>query len=425
VLDPGVRKSVDQLWDLAWSAGITNPLAVVDYLLGLFALCARGPTSIAAVRAAADRDPARAAALMLDATAALGLGSPDPALWSDPALLRRAVDLVAALAPAERNRDILGDCFEHVLRRLSTAGHFGQFRTPRHLVQFMVRAVDPRPGERVLDPACGTAGFLIAAHEHCPEGGPYLGDECDWTMARIAAANMVFHGVRGAEIRRRDALSDATPEADVVLANPPFAGSVDPARRRALAARTSRSELLFLELMMARLVPGGRAAVVVPTGVLTSPARAAVRVRRALVHGHGLRAVVELPAGVFRPYTDVRAAVLFWTRDGAGRDLLVCRARSDGYSLDDRREPTGASDLDALLPHLLGTPDRPPLPPTLGRRVARDALGDGCALGPGRHLAGAPADAPDGRALPAALADATASAARLGSLLAAIGERLR
>jgi type I restriction enzyme M protein len=432
VLDPSVRKAVDQLWDLVWSAGVTNPLAVVDYLTGLFALSRSGaaatndaPLALVAEAAAAGDAP-RCVGLMGGAMESLGLSIPDEALWRDTALLSRAVACARLITPGERNRDLLGDCFEHVLRRLSTAGHFGQFRTPRHVVRFLVSAVDPRPGEAVLDPACGTAGFLIAAHEHRRgRAGTYLGDECDWTMARIAAANMILHGVQGADIRRRDALTDTAAEADVILANPPFAGSVDAARRRAFASGSARSEVLFLELMMQRLKPRGRAAVVVPAGLLTSPARGAVYVRRKLVREHGLRAVIELPAGVFRPYTDVRSAVLLWRRGGRAGDVLMARVRSDGYTLDDRREPTGASDLDALLPHLRDGADRAALPPLLGRRVRRAELGDACALGPGRYVADALPPARAERTMAAVLADAAGSAGRLEALLAAIAERAR
>ncbi len=423
MLDPSVRKTVDQLWDLIWSSGVTNPLAVVDYLTGLFVL---SRDASAAVREAAlAGDSARCVALMTGAMESLGLSTPDPALWQDAPLLARAAALAAAITPGDRNRDLLGDCFEHVLRRLSTAGHFGQFRTPRHIVGFLVRALDPRPGESVLDPACGTAGFLIAAHEHRgPGGGRYLGDECDWTMARIAKANMLLHGVDGAEIRRRDAFSDVTAEADVILANPPFAGSVDEARRRAFGSRSTRSEVLFVELMMKRLKPGGRAGVVVPSGFLTSAARSAVQVRRELVCRHGLSAVIELPAGVFRPYTDVRSALLLWCSGDDPAEVLMARARTDGFTLDDKREPAGESELDALLPYATGARVGP-LRRELGRRVRRDELGEDFALSPGRHLGGTGPEAAGERSMQAALTDAAASAERLGKLLAAIGERVR
>ena len=423
VLDPSVRKTVDQLWDLIWSSGITNPLAVVDYLAGLFVVARTlSPDRPRARRAAPPPDVARMTAAM----ASLGLSTPDPALWQDAALLARTTALVARLTPGDRNRDLLGDCFEHVLRRLSTAGHFGQFRTPRHLVRFLVAAVDPRAGEAVLDPACGTAGFLIAAHEHRgAPGGRYLGDECDWTMARIATANMVLHGITGADIRRRDAFADVSPEADVILANPPFAGSIDEGRRRAFGSRATKSEVLFVELMLRRLLPGGRAGVVVPAGLLTSPTRAALAVRRALVHEHGLRAVIELPAGVFRPYTDVRSALLLWQATGAPDEVLMARVRADGFSLDDKRTAGGKSDLDALLPHVRGDAGRGELRPALGGWVRRAAFGEACVLSPGRHLAGAAVQARPERSLEAVLTDAAASAQRLGALLATIAERSR
>lgn len=424
MLDPSVRRTVDQLWDLIWSSGITNPLAVVDYLTGLFVLSL--DESAAVREAASSGDSARCLSLMTGSMASLGLSTPDPALWLDAPLLARAAALASGITPGERNRDLLGDCFEYVLRRLSTAGHFGQFRTPRHIVGFLVSAVDPREGESVLDPACGTAGFLIAAHEHRGRGaGRYLGDECDFTMARIAKANMILHGVDGAEIRRRDALSELSPEADVILANPPFAGSVDEARRRAFGSRSTRSEVLFVELMMRRLKPGGRAGVVVPASFLSSAASSAVEVRRELVLRHGLRAVIELPSGVFRPYTDVRSALLLWRSGEASTWVLMARARTDGFSLDDRREAGGESDLDALLPLLRGDDGASALSPELARRVGVGELGEGFALSPGRYLPGAAPKARPQRAMKAVLSDASASAERLGRLLDAIAERVR
>jgi type I restriction enzyme M protein len=328
---------------------------------------------------------------MAEVMVSFGLSVPDRALWSDVGLLASVARDIEALEVPDRNFDILGDCFEYILGHLSTAGHFGQFRTPRHIVQFLVEAVAPCAGETVLDPACGTAGFLIAAHEYRrSNNGSYLGDECDWTMARIASANLVFHGLPAATVRRRDALMHLEREADVVLANPPFAGRVSDGRQEALGVASTKSELLFLELMLQRLKPMGRAGVVVPFSVLTSTIRPAVELRRKLVEENALRAVIELPAGVFRPYTDVRSALLLWGGAQSGRaSVLMLRARADGYSLDDRREPISDNDLSSLL-DCIKTDTVKALDPSCGRAVPLSQLRrTGYALNPSRFLADA------------------------------------
>ncbi|MCW2831929.1 MAG: type restriction-modification system subunit HsdM, partial [Aeromicrobium sp.] len=214
----------------------------------------------------------------------------------------------------------------------------------------------PRPGEVVVDPAAGTAGFLIAAHEH-RRGGPdevYLGNEVDTTVARVAHTNLLLHGMTGGRITVTDSLLHVDADADVVLANPPFAGSVVADRVASFESGTLKTELLFVELIMRRLRRGGRAGVIVPTGVLTATSGAAVWIRRQLVESNRLQAVVELPAGVFRPYTGVKTAVLLWSRDEPAGETLMVSVEHDGYTLDDRREPTGRDDLPAVLDLLAG-----------------------------------------------------------------------
>ena len=364
-----LRNDIDNLWDRIWSAGVTNPLAVVDYLTALLLLQTRPKrlTSLHSIALTGDR--AKCTDIVSRQMTACGLSVPDPALWANTTLLAQAIDDIARLDIGDRNVDILGDCFEYILGHLSTAGDFGQFRTPRHVVKFLVDAVAPRAGDTVLDPACGTASFLIAAHEYRANSrGTYLGDECDWTMARIASANIVLHGLRRTTIRQRDALLNATVEADVILANPPFSGTVATGRSNIFGITTNKSELLFLALMLRRLRPNGRAGVVVPFSVVTTKNGPARYLRQQLVDQHRLHAVVELPAGVFRPYTDVRTCLLLWGRRVQDH-VLMLRARSDGYSLDDKRKPVSDNDLPILLRVL--TTDRIPqgLDPTIARQV--------------------------------------------------------
>ena len=187
-------------------------------------------------------------------------------------------------------------------------------------------------------------------------------------MARIASANIVLHGLRRTTIRQRDALLNATVEADVILANPPFSGTVATGRSNIFGITTNKSELLFLALMLRRLRPNGRAGVVVPFSVVTTKNGPARYLRQQLVDQHRLHAVVELPAGVFRPYTDVRTCLLLWGRRVQDH-VLMLRARSDGYSLDDKRKPVSDNDLPILLRVL--TTDRIPqgLDPTIARQV--------------------------------------------------------
>lgn len=360
MLPNDIRRRVDAIWDRVWASGVSNPLTAIEYLstvLLLRRLTDQGGSNAElwaeAVRYAKAGDANAVAILMLRVQSEFGIGaSPDVACastWRDTSVLNSVLLDVANLDLTDRNHDILGDVFEYMLNHLNTAGQFGQFRTPRHLIRFMVETLDPRQGEVVVDPACGTAGFLVAAHEH--RGGRherYSGEEMDATIVRIASTNSLLHGMSGATIRHSDGLANREADADVILANPPFAGSVIAERVRDFESGTLKTELLFMELMLGRLRPGGRAAVIVPTGVITSPSASALWVRRQLLECNRLKAVVELPSGVFRPYTDVRTAILFWSNDSPTEDVLFVRVARDGYSLDDKRTPVSGNDLPAV-----------------------------------------------------------------------------
>src|SRR5690606_7638596 len=243
-----------------------------------------------------------------------------------PALLTKVVDMLSDV-PMKR-RDTNGDLYEYMLGKLSTSGQNGQFRTPRHLIDLMVRMTAPMPNDVICDPACGTAGFLMAASEYVrDEYGDDLHDaetskhfhesmfhgyDFDRTMLRIGSMNMLMHGVERPDIRYRDSLSQAAGgdegKYSLILANPPFAGSLDYeqfAKDLLKVVKTKKTELLFLALFLKLLQPGGRAAVVVPDGVLFGSSTAHRTLRRMLVEDHKLDAVVKLPAGVFKPYAGV------------------------------------------------------------------------------------------------------------------------
>lgn len=282
-------------------------------------------------------------------------------------VLTRVVDLLDSI-PMDR-RDTNGDVYEYMLSKISTSGTNGQFRTPRHIIETMVAMTDPKPGDRIIDPACGTAGFLVAASEHVrhkyqqelyrPEVSQHFHEEMfhgydfDSTMLRIGSMNMMLHGVEHPDIRYRDSLSEgAVGEAGdftLVLANPPFAGSLDyesTSRDLLNVVKTKKTELLFLALFLRLLEPGGRAAVIVPDGVLFGSSKAHKDLRRQLVDGQKLDAVVKLPSGVFKPYAGVSTAILFFTKTNATNDgqgatehVWFYDVAADGMSLDDKRTP--------------------------------------------------------------------------------------
>jgi type I restriction enzyme M protein len=289
------------------------------------------------------------------------------------ALLAKVVDLLDNV-PME-DRDTKGDLYEYMLGKIATAGTNGQFRTPRHIIRLMVEMTAPGPNDVICDPACGTAGFLVAAgeylREHHPEilrdekqrtqfhGSTFHGFDFDNTMLRIGSMNMLLHGVENPDIRYRDSLAqDHAGEEErytLVLANPPFAGSLDyenTAKDLQQIVKTRKTELLFLALFLRLLKSGGRAAVIVPDGVLFGSSTAHTTLRRILVEDQKLEAVVSLPGGVFKPYAGVSTAILLFTKTNSGGTDYVWfyNCSADGWSLDDKRIPLLTSDKLGAVP---------------------------------------------------------------------------
>jgi type I restriction enzyme M protein len=302
-----------------------------------------------------------------------------------PALLSKVVDLLEDI-PMD-DRDTKGDIYEYMLGKLATSGQNGQFRTSRHIIDLMVAMTAPTPEDRIVDPAAGTAGFLVAAGEYLRREHPeiwqdarlrkhfnnaaFTGFDSDASMSRIGSMNMQLHGVENPTIQRRDALAEehmAEGTYTLVLANPPFAGSLDyetTAKDLLAMVKTKKTELLFLALMIRLLKNGGRAAVIVPDGVLFGSSTAHRALRRMLVDDHRLQAVVKLPSGTFKPYTGVSTAILFFqkTSSGGTDDVWFYDVRADGFTLDDKRTPTEANDLPDVLARWksLGDADGPEL----------------------------------------------------------------
>jgi type I restriction enzyme M protein len=315
------------------------------------------------------------------------------------ALLARVVDLIEKVPM--QDRDTKGDVYEYMLAKIATAGQNGQFRTPRHIIQLMVELTAPRPDDVICDPACGTCGFLVAAGEYLRENHPevlrndaqrdhfhetmFHGYDFDSTMLRIGSMNMLLHGVENPKVEYRDSLSQdyaGDEEAySLVLANPPFAGSLDyesTAKDLQQVVKTKKTELLFVALFLRLLKPGGRAAVIVPDGVLFGSSRAHKTLRQKLVEEQKLDAVISLPGGVFRPYAGVSTAILVFTKTNSGGtdNVWFYDVRADGLSLDDKRQPLLPAEKQGALATGLTDEEHAKnnLPDVLARWRERDSL---------------------------------------------------
>jgi type I restriction enzyme M protein len=408
VITGELKSRIDRVWDAFWSGGISNPLEVIEqitYLLFLRRLddLQRLAENKARVTGGPIVDPTflpgqehlRWNTLKNDDPEVMyrvvadqvfpylrSLGA-DGSTYSEhmrdarftiptPALLSKVVDLLDDIPMADR--DTNGDLYEYLLSKIASAGVNGQFRTPRHIIKLMVDLTAPTPDDEICDPACGTAGFLVAAAEHLREQHPsvltdatqrrhfhrsmFHGYDFDSTMLRIGSMNMLLHGIEAPDIRYRDSLSEGAAgdaaKYTLILANPPFAGSLDyesTAKDLQRVVKTKKTELLFLALFLKLLKPGGRAAVIVPDGVLFGSSKAHKDLRRTLVEEQKLDAVVKLPSGVFRPYAGVSTAILLFTRtDSGGTDeVWFYDVTADGFSLDDKRNPIDADDLPDVL----------------------------------------------------------------------------
>lgn len=272
------------------------------------------------------------------------------------------------------DRDTKGDLYEYLLSKLATAGTNGQFRTPRHIIRMMVDMVEPKKDDTICDPACGTAGFLVSAGEYIHENHPdwfndknfrehynnemFNGVEFDSSMMRIAAMNLQLHGIEQPSLTGKDALSEANAgmkeQFSLILANPPFKGSLDydSVEESILnTVKTKKTELLFLGLMLRALKTGGRCAVIIPDGVLFGSSKAHKQIRQELIEKQKLDAVISMPSGVFKPYAGVSTAVLLFTKTNSGgtENVWFYDMKSDGYSLDDKRTPVNNSDITDIL----------------------------------------------------------------------------
>ena len=414
-----IKAKVDRIWDTMWSGGISNPLSVIEqltYLLFIKRLdelhtlkerkAARTGKPVEEPVFAPGQDHLRWSRFKETAPETMfatvrdevfpfikglgrngngGDGDPDDSTYTRhmkdalfmipaPRVLANVVDQLDTIDMADT--DTKGDLYEYMLGKIASAGQNGQFRTPRHIIKLMVEMTAPTPRDVICDPACGTAGFLIAASEylirHHSEAiyrdeaarrryneGTFHGYDFDSTMLRIGSMNMLLHGVENPDIRYRDSLAQADDDEaekySLILANPPFAGSLDyesTARDLQQIVKTKKTELLFMALFLRLLQTGGRAAVIVPDGVLFGSSKAHKALRRMLVEEQKLDAVISMPSGVFKPYAGVSTAIVLFTRTNSGGtdQVWFYDMRADGFSLDDKRSPQPeTSDLPDIL----------------------------------------------------------------------------
>ncbi len=414
-----LKSKVDRIWDTMWSGGISNPLSVIEQLTYLLfikrldelhtlkeAKAARTKKPIEEPIFSEDQDHLRWSRFKEEAPEKMfervrddvfpfmkELGQSDEGeedstytqhmkdamfMMPKPSVLANVVDQLDGIDMVDS--DTKGDLYEYMLGKIASAGQNGQFRTPRHIIQLMVDMTAPTPKDVICDPACGTAGFLIAASEYLTEHhsdtvfksaasrrrfneDTFHGYDFDNTMLRIGSMNMLLHGVESPDIRYRDSLAQGGGEGEdddaekysLILANPPFAGSLDyesTAKDLQQIVKTKKTELLFMALFLRLLQTGGRAAVIVPDGVLFGSSNAHKSLRKMLVENQKLDAIVNMPSGVFKPYAGVSTAIVFFTKTNSGGtdNIWFYDMKADGFSLDDKRSPQpDKSDLEDIV----------------------------------------------------------------------------
>ena len=420
MLDSELKSKINQLWDRFWSGGISNPLTAIEqmsYLIFMKRLedednsrnqssQLRGKKYESLFKGHEDcrwtKWSNMPADQILDHVGykvfpfLKSLGGED-SLYSQymkdsvfaiptPSLLIEAVKIINSMQIKEQNRDTKGDIYEYLLSELKTAGKNGQFRTPRHIIDMMVKLVDPKMGDTICDPACGTAGFLVKSFEHIlknntsrdlikkDESGneynfkgdklkdiqwktlreeTFYGFDFEQVMVRISIMNLMMHGINKPNIRQLNTLSTRYDEQnlyEVVLANPPFKGSVDESEISGkFTIRTKKTEILFLELMYNILNEGGRCAVIVPDGVLFGNSNAHKKIREKLLTKCRLDAVISMPSGVFKPYAGVSTAVLVFTKGEPTKKVWFYDMESDGLTLDDKRTEIDKNDIPDIV----------------------------------------------------------------------------
>lgn len=406
--DKEFKAIIDELWNTFWSSGISNPISVVEQMTYLiFFKMFEEQENLEqkrAERSAKKREsffegkdelrwsnfkqlaPDKMLNVYREKVFPL-LGKINSSLKdsvcliSKPSLLDTAVQTFDKMDFSDGN-DRKGDIYEYMLSKLATSGTNGQFRTPRHIIDMMTKLVDPRVDDKICDPACGSGGFLCGAYRYILESNtsddfkeisPVFGDllkdehrenldnnvifgsEFDPTMYKIGLMNMILHSIKPKNIKLRDSLSKDAQEEDkytLVLANPPFTGSLDESdvdTHLTGMVKTKKTELLFMAKFIKMLEIGGRAAVIIPTGVLSTDSKAHTILRQKLIEENQLEAVISMPSGVFKPYAGVATAVLIFTKGGQTQKTWFYEMENDGFTLDDKRTPIEENDIPDII----------------------------------------------------------------------------
>lgn len=403
-----LRSKVDKIWETFWTGGITNPLEVIEQFTYLLFIKGLDDKEIVkendAVLLGIDFDrtfPEDKQSLRwskfknFDAETMYNvvLNEVFPFIKTlhtnkesayakymgdaifkipTPLMLSKIVDGIDNI-DMDENSDTKGDLYEYLLSKVATAGTNGQFRTPRHIIDMIVKLMKPMPEDIIVDPAAGSAGFLVSSQEYLRKNHSdlflvqglkehfnndmFYGFDMDRTMLRIGAMNMMLHGVDNPNIEYKDSLSEVNTDKEkfsLVLANPPFKGSLDYEQVSAdllKVTKTKKTELLFLALFLRILKTGGRCASIVPDGVLFGSTGGHKSIRKEIVENHKLESIISMPSGVFKPYAGVSTAIMIFTKTGTGGTDKVWfyDMKADGYSLDDKRNPIEDNDINDIV----------------------------------------------------------------------------
>ena len=403
-----LRSKVDKIWETFWTGGITNPLEVIEQFTYLLFIKGLDDKEIIKENDALllgidfdrtfpeDKQNLRwrkfknfEAETMYDVVAnevfpfIKNLHTNKDSAYAKymgdaifkiptPLMLSKIIDGIDNI-DMDENKDTKGDLYEYLLSKVATAGTNGQFRTPRHIIDMIVKLMKPTPQDIIVDPAAGSAGFLVSSQAYLRENhadlflvqglkehfnnNMFYGFDMDRTMLRIGAMNMMLHGVDNPNIEYKDSLSEANTDKDkfsLVLANPPFKGSLDYEQVSAdllKVTKTKKTELLFLALFLRILKTGGRCASIVPDGVLFGSTGGHKSIRKEIVENHKLEAIISMPSGVFKPYAGVSTAIMIFTKTGTGGTDKVWfyDMKADGYSLDDKRNPIEDNDINDIV----------------------------------------------------------------------------
>lgn len=403
-----LRNKVDKIWETFWTGGITNPLEVIEQFTYLLFIKGLDDKEIIKENDAIllgidfdrtfpeDKQNLRwskfknfEAEIMYETVAnevfpfIKNLHTNKDSAYAKymgdaifkiptPLMLSKIVDGINSI-DMDENKDTKGDLYEYLLSKVATAGTNGQFRTPRHIIDMIVKLMKPTPEDIIVDPAAGSAGFLVSSQAYLRENhgdlflvqglkehfnnNMFYGFDMDRTMLRIGAMNMMLHGVDNPNIEYKDSLSEANTDKDkfsLVLANPPFKGSLDYEQVSSdllKLTKTKKTELLFLALFLRILKTGGRCASIVPDGVLFGSTKGHKDIRKEIVDNHKLEAIISMPSGVFKPYAGVSTAIMIFTKTGTGGTDKVWfyDMKADGYSLDDKRNPIEDNDINDIV----------------------------------------------------------------------------